>query len=104
MLVDKHFKNLGMVEWRRENSVVLHFARKINESNRLGSSVVDLRFRSGEFMLKVIPLLVNLNSLTILTKVMSTDLEEGFYVLLLHCILKTTTKTTTISTSTEKII
>ena len=88
MLVDKHFENLGMVNWRRENSIVLHFARRISEGDRLGSSIVDLRFRSGEFMLKVIPLLVNLNRLTMLTKVTSTVLERGFYVLLLNCVLK----------------
>ena len=90
MLVDTHFENLGVTNWRRENSIKiqLHFARKINEGDRLGSSIVDLRFRSGELMLKVIPLLVNLNSLTILTKVTSTDFEKGFYALLLHCVLK----------------
>ena len=78
MLVDKHFKNLSIVEWKRENLVVLRFGQKIEEGDRLGSSVVDLRFRSGEFMLKVIPMLINLNKLTILSKKMSSYFEESF--------------------------
>ena len=69
-------------------SVILRYVQKIDESDRLRSSVIDLRFQSGEFMLKVIPLLVNLDRLTILSKVMGTYLERGFNALLLHCVLK----------------
>ena len=70
------------------DSIDIIYVRRIDESDRLWSSIVDLQFRSGEFMLCVFLFLINLNNLTILHKIMSTRSEREFSVLLLHCALK----------------
>ena len=74
-MVDEHLKNLSVIEWRRENSLVLSYVQVVSETDRFGSNVVDLRLRSNKFMSKVIPLLINLNKLTILHKMIGAYTE-----------------------------
>ena len=44
MIVDEHFNNLSIIEWRRENLLILSYVQGIDKSDRLGLSIINLTF------------------------------------------------------------